>query len=140
MWRPRRAARKSILPMGCGRWWITSSLMPKSFVFSLNLNTHTPAALYEAFKPAEARRILRKFEFHYTPKHARWLNMVEIELAALISQCPKQCIPSQPLLRREVRHWEANRNASRDHLLAFTTDSSSRAFTHPNHCGGLASL
>jgi hypothetical protein len=52
-----------------------------------NLSTHSPGALYEAFAPAEARRILRRLEFHYTPKHASWLNMVEIEIGVLRGQC-----------------------------------------------------
>ena len=58
-----------------------------------NLNTHTPAALYEAFPPAEAHRLARKLELHYTPKHGSWLNMVEIELSVLASQCLDRRIP-----------------------------------------------
>jgi transposase len=78
-----------------------------------NLNTHTPASLYAAFAPAEARRILSKLEFHYTPKHASWLNMVEIELSVLVNQCLKRRIPDLPTLMREVAAWEATRNAQR---------------------------
>lgn len=63
-----------------------------------NLNTHTPASLYTAFPPAEARRILSKLEFHYTPKHASWLNMVEIELSVLVHQCLKPRIPDMDTL------------------------------------------
>jgi transposase len=58
-----------------------------------NLNTHTPAALYEAFEPAEAKRILDRLEFHYTPKHGSWLNMVEIELSILSEQCLGDQVP-----------------------------------------------
>ena len=78
-----------------------------------NLNTHTPASLYTAFTPAEARRVLRKLEFHYTPKHASWLNMVEIELSALVHQCLKRRIPDTDTLTREVAAWQATRNAQR---------------------------
>ncbi len=78
-----------------------------------NLNTHTPASLYTAFPPAEARRILSKLEFHYTPKHASWLNMVEIELSVLVHQCLKRRIPDMPTLIREVAAWETARNTQR---------------------------
>ena len=78
-----------------------------------NLNTHTPASLYVAFPPAEARRILNKLEFHYTPKHASWLNMVEIELSVLVNQCLNRRIPDQTTLAREVAAWQAQRNAAR---------------------------
>ncbi len=77
-----------------------------------NLNTHTPAALYEAFVPAEARRIARKLEIHYTPKHGSWLNMAEIELSVLARQCLDQRIPNQETLAEEVGAWEAERNAA----------------------------
>lgn len=80
-----------------------------------NLNTHTPAALHEAFEPAEARRLVRKLEFHYTPKHGSWRrwvqrNMAEIELSVLSKQCLDRRIPDQPTLRAEVAAWEAPRN------------------------------
>jgi DDE superfamily endonuclease len=78
-----------------------------------NLNTHTPASLYTAFPPAEARRILNKLEFHYTPNHASWLNMVEIELSVLVHQCLKRRIPDMQTLTRQVAAWEAARNAQR---------------------------
>jgi hypothetical protein len=76
-----------------------------------NLNTHTAASLYTAFPPAEARRILSKLEFHYTSKHASWLNMVEIELSVLVHQCLKRRIPDMDTLRREIAAWQAARNA-----------------------------
>lgn len=76
-----------------------------------NLNTHKPEALYERFDPETARRILRKVEFHYTPKHGSWLNMAEIEISVLQTQCLKRHIPSQEFLRKEVSTWEARRNA-----------------------------
>jgi hypothetical protein len=75
-----------------------------------NLNTHTPAALYEAFAPAEARRITRKLEFHYTPKHGSWLNMAECEFAVLASQCLDRRLPDAETLRREISAWQTQRN------------------------------
>jgi hypothetical protein len=77
-----------------------------------NLSTHTPAALYETFAPAEARRLLERLEIHYTPKHASWLNMAELELSALARQCLDRRIPDQALLAKEVGAWEAERNAA----------------------------
>jgi transposase len=76
-----------------------------------NLNTHTPAALYEAFEPAEARRIVRKLEFHYTPKHGSWLNMAEIELSVLAGQCLDRRLAGRETLQREIAGWEERRNA-----------------------------
>jgi hypothetical protein len=76
-----------------------------------NLNMHTPAALYEAFEPAEARRIVRKLEFHYTPKHGSWLNMAEIELSVLANQCLDQRIADPDTLRTAIAAWEQRRNA-----------------------------
>lgn len=77
-----------------------------------NLSTHTPAALYQALPAAEARRILRRLEFHYTPKHASWLNMVEIEIGVLRGQCLNRRIESRDRLVAEVAAWERRRNAS----------------------------
>lgn len=76
-----------------------------------NLNTHTPATFYEAFEPAEARRLAQRLEFHYTPKHGSWLNMVESELAVLSQQCLDRRIPEIDMLRREIAAWELERNA-----------------------------
>lgn len=75
-----------------------------------NLSTHTASALYETFEPAEARRILRRIEFHYTPKHASWLNMVEIEIGVMASQCLSRRIPTKEILIKEVKAWERARN------------------------------
>jgi transposase len=76
-----------------------------------NLNTHTGAALYEAFEPAEARRILRRLEFHYTPKHASWLNQIEIEFSVLSRECiGGRRIPDEGMLQREAAAWEKERN------------------------------
>ena len=78
-----------------------------------NLNTHRPAALYEAFEPEEARRILRKLEFHYTPKHGSWLNMAEIEIGIMTRQCLKRRIPDFDTLEDELVAWEQDRNDAR---------------------------
>ena len=75
-----------------------------------NLNTHKGASLYEAFEPAEARRILDKLEIHYTPKHGSWLNMAELELSHLSRQCLDRRIPDQATLRKEVTAWYEERN------------------------------
>ena len=75
-----------------------------------NLNTHHPASLYEAFEPAEARRIAQRLEVHYTPKHGSWLNMAEIELGVLARQCLDRRIPEQNVLRSEVAAWDRERN------------------------------
>jgi hypothetical protein len=78
-----------------------------------NLSTHRAKNLYEAFSPEEARRILRRLEFHYTPTHASWLNMVEIEISVLASQCLDRRIPDRATLEREVAAWQKRRNAQR---------------------------
>jgi DDE superfamily endonuclease len=77
-----------------------------------NLNTHTPASLYEAFEPAEARRLAERFEWHHTPKHGSWLNVAEMELSVLARQCLDRRIPDLETLRREVAAWERARNAA----------------------------
>jgi hypothetical protein len=77
-----------------------------------NLNTHRPASLYEAFEPAEARRLLRRLEFHYTPKHGSWLNMAEIELSVFSRQCLQRRIGDEGTLKREVAALERRRNAA----------------------------
>lgn len=75
-----------------------------------NLNTHKPAALYEAFPPEEARRILQRLEFHYTPKHGSWLNIAEIELNVLNNQCLDRRIGDKEVLITEVNAWNKDRN------------------------------
>jgi hypothetical protein len=77
-----------------------------------NLNTHTPACLYEAFAPAEARRLAERFEWHYTPKHGSWLNVAECELSVVARQCLDRRIPDLGALRREVAAWEWARNVA----------------------------
>lgn len=88
-----------------------------------NLNTHTPAALYEAFVPAEARRITRKLEFHYTPKHGSWLNMAECEFAVLATQCLGRRIADVKTLKLEIDPWQTKRNQAKTKInWQFGTD------------------
>jgi DDE superfamily endonuclease len=75
-----------------------------------NLSTHKPASLYEAFPPDKARRLVERFEWHYTPKHGSWLNMAESELGALSSQCLGRRIADRQKLEKEIAAWEAERN------------------------------
>jgi DDE superfamily endonuclease len=76
-----------------------------------NLNTHSAKSFYEAFEPTEARRLAKRFEFHYTPKHGSWLNMAEIELAALSKRCLRRRIADEATLKRDVAAYQAERNA-----------------------------
>jgi hypothetical protein len=75
-----------------------------------NLNTHTPASLYEAFDPAEARRLAEKLGIHYTPKHGSWLNMAEIELSVLSRQCLDRRVPNFETLQAEFEAWQERRD------------------------------
>ena len=77
-----------------------------------NLSAHKPSALYEAYEPELAREVLRRLEFHFVPKHASWLNMVEIEIGVLASQCLARRIPDRQTLITEVASWERLRNDS----------------------------
>jgi hypothetical protein len=89
-----------------------------------NLSTHTPGSLYEAFPAPEAHRILGRLEFHFTPKHASWLNMVEIEIGVLKSQCLGRRIDTREWLEREIAAWECKRNAAGARVSwMFTTDT-----------------
>jgi hypothetical protein len=77
-----------------------------------NLNTHKPASLYEAFPAPEARRLVERFEWHYTPKHGSWLDLAESELSVLSGQCLDRRIPDKQTLVEEVAAWEVSRNQS----------------------------
>lgn len=92
-----------------------------------NLSTHSAGALYQAFPPAEARRILRRLEFHYVPKHASWLNMVEIEIGVLRSQCLDRRIGDRQQLISEIAAWERQRNAARARIKWMFTTEKARA-------------
>jgi transposase len=97
-----------------------------------NLSTHSAGALYQAFPPAEARRILRRLEFHFTPKHASWLNMVEIEIGVLRGQCLDRRIDSKEQLEAEIAAWERQRNASGARIKwMFTTDKARAKMGRP---------
>jgi len=96
-----------------------------------NLKTHNVAYLYEAFAPEEARRLARRLEIHYTPKHGSWLNIAEIELSALTKQCLDCRIPDMETLRREARAWERERNGRQKGVdWRFTTDDARIKLKH----------
>ena len=92
-----------------------------------NLNTHGPASFYEAFAPAEARRLTQRFEFHYTPKHGSWLNMAEIEFAVVSTQCVDRRLGDQERVRRVLTAWETGRHAAKATVdWQFTTANARR--------------
>jgi hypothetical protein len=96
-----------------------------------NLNTHTPASLYAAFEPAEAKRLADRLELHSTPKHGSWLNMAEIELAVLAEQCLDRRLADRATLEREVAAWQAARNAAgRGVDWRFTTEDARIKLKH----------
>ncbi len=96
-----------------------------------NLNTHTPASLYEAFEPAEAKRLADRLELHSTPKHGSWLNMAEIELSVLAEQCLDRRLADRATLEREVAAWQAARNADgRGVDWRFTTEDARIKLKH----------
>ena len=92
-----------------------------------NLSSHSAGALYEAFAPAEARRILRRLDFHFTPKHASWLNMVEIEIGVLRGQCLDRRIGEREQLEHEIADWERERNAAGVRVRWMFTTEKARA-------------
>jgi DDE superfamily endonuclease len=101
-----------------------------------NLNTHTPAALYETFEAQEALRLAKKIEWHYTPLHGSWLNMVEIELSVLVNQCLKRRIGDIEQLQREITAWEQARNAQKATIQWRFTPSGARTklkHLYPSH-------
>ena len=92
-----------------------------------NLSAHSAGALYQAFAPEEARRILDRIEFHFTPKHASWLNMVEIEIGVMVKQCLDRRIPEKATLVSEIANWERRRNAERARIKWMFTVERARA-------------
>jgi transposase len=92
-----------------------------------NLSTHSAGALYQAFPACEARRVLRRLEFHFVPKHASWLNMVEIEIGVLRSQCLDRRIATQQQLKSEIAAWERQRNATKARIKWMFTTQKARA-------------
>ena len=96
--------------------YLTDEMYPdaeKIILVMDNLNTHKPASLYKIFPPAEARRIIKRLEIHYTPKHGSWLDMAEIELNVMTRQCLARRIETIDLLRTELSAWEAERNQNK---------------------------
>jgi len=113
--------------------WLVDEKYPEVEVIRLvmdNLNTHKPASLYERFEPAEARRILQKLEFHYTPKHGSWLNMAEIELSVLSRQCLDRRIPDEATLKREIKAYEDRRNGNQASIDWQFTSKNARIKLH----------
>jgi hypothetical protein len=94
------------------------------------LNTHSPASFYEAFDPAEAKRLTDKLEIHYTPKHGSWLNIAEIELSALSRQCLDRRISDTEILKREVETWKAGRNDAKTRVHWRFTTTNARIKLH----------
>jgi hypothetical protein len=96
-----------------------------------NLSTHKPGALYAAFPPEQAHALLQKLEFHFTPKHGSWLNMAEIEFAALQRQCLDRRTPDIATLRAQVAAWNAERNAAGVRIRwQFTARQARQTMTH----------
>lgn len=91
-----------------------------------NLNTHSPASFYETFDPQQARSLTKRFDMHYTPKHASWLNMAEIELSILARQCLHRRLATQKRLTKEVRAFERERNHRRATIQWRFTTSKAR--------------
>jgi hypothetical protein len=119
--------------------WLVDYRYPEAEVIRVildNLNTHKPASLYEAFTPVEARRLLKKLEFHYTPKHGSWLNMAEIELSILRRQCLSRRIPDDTTLQQEIAAYEDKRNAAKATIAWRFTTTDAREKLHrlyPSH-------
>jgi len=102
-----------------------------------NLSAHSAGALYQAFAPEEARRILSRLDFHFTPKHASWLNMVEIEIGVMVKQCLDRRIPDKATLISEIARWERRRNAEGAKIrwlftVARAREKLGRAYPHPS--------
>jgi DDE superfamily endonuclease len=126
-------ARRTAQAFAHGMKDLVDGPFPQAPVISVvldNLNTHTPAALYAAFAPAEACRILRKWDCHYTPKHGSWLNMAEIEWAVLSSQGLDRRLGDQTTVRHTIAAWETDRNAAQATVnWQFTTAEARRKLT-----------
>ena len=113
--------------------WLVEERYPEATVIRVvldNLNTHKLASLYETFAPAEARRIAKKLEFHYTPKHGSWLNMAEIEFSVLSRQCLDRRIADVETLTREVQAYETRRNTAKAKITWRFTSEQARVKLH----------
>jgi phage baseplate assembly protein W len=126
--------RRTAQDFACSMRDLVDTHFPRAAVISVvldNLNTHTPAALYATFPPAEACRILRKLDFHYTPKHGSWLNMAEIEFAVVTTQCLDRRLGHQETVRCAITAWETRRNAAKVTVdWRFTTTKARRKLKH----------
>jgi predicted AAA+ superfamily ATPase len=113
---------------------VADELYPDAQVIVLvmdQLNTHKLASFYEAFEPAEARRLSQRFEIHFTLKHGGWLNMAEIELSALLRLCLQRRIPDKETLEREAHAWAKERNEKTVRVdWRFTTDDARKKLKH----------
>jgi DDE superfamily endonuclease len=131
--------RRTMLDFAHQMHWVVDEWYPEAEVIRVildNLNTHKPASLYEAFAPAEARRLLKKLEFHYTPKHSSWLNMAEIELSMLSRQCLDRRIPDDATLQQEITAYEDRRNTAKATIAWRFTTTDARKKLHrlyPSH-------
>jgi hypothetical protein len=113
--------------------WLADVGFPRAVVIRIvldNLSTHTAAALYETFAPAEARRILRRLEFHYTPTHGSWLNIAEIELSILTRECSGRRIPTSEALATEFVVYERRRNQVAEPIRWQFTNEKARTKLH----------
>ena len=113
--------------------WLVSERYPEAELVRVvmdNLNTHQAASLYETFAPEEARRIVKKLEFHFTPKHGSWLNMAEIELSVLTRQCLDRRIPDEETLKREIAASEKRRNETKATINWRFTSQDARVKLH----------
>ena len=107
--------RRTMVDFGQQMRWLVDEAYPdveKIRIVLDNLNTHRPASLYQAFPAAEARRIVKRLEFHHTPKHGSWLNMAEIEFSVLARSCLRRRLPDESTLCREIQALERERNAA----------------------------
>jgi hypothetical protein len=136
-WLARHHGQRSAHPHRLGalpsRTWSTSTTPTpsRSCWCKTTPNTHTPASLYAAFAPAEAKRLAERLELHDTPRHGSWLNMAEIELAVLAGQCLDRRLADQATLQREVAAWQAARNgAGRGVNWRFTTEDARIKLKH----------
>jgi len=122
--------RKALVDEHCPHAQLVSAVLD-------NLTTHTPAALYETFSPAEARRLVRTLDFRYTPKHGSWFHMAALELAGLEAQCLDRRLPDFARVRREVMAWQATRNAAKATVQwQFTVTKARPKLRHlyPSYC------
>lgn len=126
-------AQRTMRDFGHQMQWLVDEHYPDAEVIRVimdNLNTHKPASLYETLEPPEARRILKRLEFHYTPKHGSWLNMAEIELSVLTRQCLNRRMPDEETLTHQINAYEERRNAAKATIAWHFTSREARVKLH----------